>query len=61
MQESSKRNYQKEYQAKKEKHKQIACMVSPTLFDDFTAKCELNNTTKNAIIKQWIEEYTYNQ
>lgn len=55
------RDYKREYDRQKEKDKIIACHVPPQLAEDFTAKCELNNTTKNALIKKWIEKFTYGE
>ena len=40
---------------RKDKMKLISASVTPEIFEQFTAKCEAQNTTKNAIIKQWIE------
>lgn len=64
MQENKpKRDYKREYQLNKEKdkakYKLIGVKVTRELEADFSAKCELNGTTKNGLIKKWIEEYTY--
>lgn len=60
MQENKqKRDYKRENELRKNKEKSIRCVMSPRLFEDFSAKCELNGTTKNGLIKKWIEEYTY--
>lgn len=53
------RDYKKEYQREKEQSKHIGVKVEPKLFEDFTAKAELNGTNKNALLKAFIEAYTY--
>lgn len=55
------RDLKREYELEKKKSKLIGVKVPIQLNEDFTAKCELNNTTKNALIKKWIEDYTYKQ
>lgn len=54
-----KRDYKHENELRKGKEKSIRCVLKPQLYDDFTAKCELNGETKNGLIKKWIEKYTY--
>jgi hypothetical protein len=53
------RDYKKEYAREKDQSKHIGLKVEPTLFDAFTAKTELNGTTKNAVLKACAEAYTY--
>lgn len=53
------RDYHKEYENRKTKKKLIGVQVVPELFDDFTAKTELNGTNKNAVLKACAEAYTY--
>lgn len=53
------RNLKQEYQISKKYSKTFTINVSPQLFEDFTAKVSLSNTNKNALIKQWITNYTY--
>lgn len=45
------RDYKKEYAREKDQSKHIGLKVEPTLFEAFTAKTELNGTTKNAVLK----------
>jgi hypothetical protein len=53
------RDYGKEYKREKEQGKLVKAKVSPEVFDDFTAKTEMNGTNKNAVLKACIEAYTY--
>lgn len=53
------RDYKKEYAREKNQSKHIGLKVEPTLFEAFTAKTELNGTTKNAVLKACAEAYTY--
>lgn len=53
------RDYKKEYAREKDQSKHIGLKVEPTLFEAFTAKTELNGTTKNAVLKACAEAYTY--
>lgn len=54
-----KRDTHKEYLNNKKYQKNVTATVSNQLFEDFTAKVSLSNTNKNALIKQWITNYTY--
>lgn len=53
------RDYHKEYERDKSKKKNVGVQITPDLFDAFTAKTELNGTTKNAVLKACAEAYTY--
>ena len=53
------REYKKEYARERDQSKHIGLKVDPTLFDNFTAKAELNGTNKNAVLKACAEAYTY--
>lgn len=53
------RDYKKEYDREKIRSKILPIKVTPELFDDFTAKAELNGTNKNAVLKACAEAYTY--
>lgn len=57
--DKKKRNYSLEYQRERNNKRNLTCSLTPQLYDDFTAKCELNGETKNGLIKKWIEKYTY--
>lgn len=58
------RDYKRE-QANRDKSKEntinIGLNVPKTLNEDFTAKVELENTTKSAKIKELISNYTYGE
>ena len=54
------RNYQREYELSKNKDKIIGIRISVDMAKDFESKCDLNGISKNALIKKWIENYTYN-
>ena len=53
------RDYKKEYDREKICSKILPIKVTPELFDDFTAKAELNGTNKNTVLKACAEAYTY--
>lgn len=53
------RDYGKEYEREKSRAKIIPIKVSPEFFDAFTAKTELDGTSKNAVLKACAEAYTY--
>ena len=57
------RDYAKEWQREKERRSQTEARVSvkmtPELAEAFAKKCVQNGTTKNAVLKSYIERYTY--
>lgn len=54
------RDYKREWETEKARGvKLVGAKISEQLKDDFEAKCESNNTTKNAVLKSYIERYTY--
>lgn len=54
------RDYAKEWQYEKARGIiKIGVKVPQQLHDDFTAKCEQNGTNRNAVLKSYIERYTY--
>ena len=53
------RDYGKEYEREKSRAKIIPIKVSPEFFDAFTAKTELDGTSKNTVLKGCAEAYTY--
>ena len=57
-----KRDYAKEWQRDKERRsdeKIVGARVSVALATDFESQCAFNGTTKNAVLKSYIERYTY--
>jgi len=54
------RDYSKEYKKTMESNSQIAIKIPKQLFEDFSAKVELNDTNKRTVLLQLIENYTYN-
>jgi hypothetical protein len=52
-------DYKKRYQREKDQEKLVGVKIKPQVFEDFTAKAELNGTNKNAVLKACIEAYTY--
>lgn len=55
-----KRNYAREAETAKARGElKIGVKVNQTLNDAFTKQCEKNGTTKNAVLKRYIERYTY--
>lgn len=60
MAEEKKRDYAKEWEtAKLRGELKVGVKVSKQLSDDFSAKCAANGTNKNAVLKRYIERYTY--
>lgn len=54
------RDYVKEWEYEKKRGiKLVGAKVPEQLKDDFEAKCKANNVTKNAVLKSYIERYTY--
>lgn len=57
------RDYAKEWQREKEHRAQtegrVSVKMTPELADAFTKKCAQNGTTKNAVLKSYIERYVY--
>lgn len=54
------RDYAKEWELEKKRGvKLVGVKVPEKLKDDFEATCASNNTTKNAVLKRYIERYTY--
>ena len=57
------RDYAKEYAREKEsrqaREKMVGAKLSKQLADDFEKKCAENGKTKNAVLKRYIERYTY--
>ena len=57
------RDYAKEYAKEREKRlareKMVGAKLSRQLADEFEAKCTRNGKTKNAVLKSYIERYTY--
>ena len=54
------RNLQREYQTAKARGETlIGVKVPKQVADCFTAKCTQNGTTKNAVLKAYILQYTY--
>lgn len=54
------RDYKKErLQPNKLNKKLIGVEVKKEIFEDFTAKCELQGTSKNAFLKECIDAFTY--
>lgn len=41
------------------KEYRVVCKIPTNLADDFAKRCEQNNTTKNAVLKNYIQRYTY--
>lgn len=41
------------------KEYRVVCKIPTGLADDFAKQCEQNNTTKNAVLKNYIMRYTY--
>lgn len=55
-----KRNYVREAEtAKARGEKNIVIKVKQSVFNDFTQKCMDSGTNKNAVLKHYIERYTY--
>ena len=63
MAEEKKRNYAREWETEKirikENEARIVVKTTPKINDDFSAKCAANGTNKNAVLKRYIERYTY--
>ena len=59
------RDYQKEWQREKITRKtsetRIVVKVLPSVADDFVKQCERRGTTRNAVLKEYIEKYTYGE
>lgn len=58
------RDYAKEYAREKDQRKargemMVGVKVTRTINEDFVAKCVENGTTKNAVLKNYIMRYTY--
>ena len=57
------RDYAKEYArekaGRKEREAFARVKLTPKEAEDFTAKCLENGTNKNAVLKRYIERYTY--
>lgn len=56
------RDYKKEYERSKKYNVtniNISAKIPKNLNEDFTAKCELENVTRSAKIKELIEAYVY--
>lgn len=54
------RDYKHEAETAKLRGETILTMkVSKTMAEDFKAKCTANDTNKNAVLKRYIERYTY--
>ena len=53
------RDYKREYQLAKDKRawKTLGTSIPITLADDFKAKCTLDDTTPNAIMRAFIQAY----
>lgn len=57
---ANKRDYQKERQAAIARgEKMIGVKVTEKMAADFTTRCQLEGTTKNAVLYNYIEQYTY--
>lgn len=55
------RDYKREYERSKHFYKKLSINIPPELYEDFNTKVELDGTTKNNLLKKWIEEYTYGE
>lgn len=57
------RDYKKEYQNAKSRDtmKRIVTVVPNVLFEDFSAKCEMEGVSKNSVIRNYIETYVYGE
>lgn len=54
------RDYKREAETAKARGEiKIGVKASQKLHDDFTAKCLANGTNKNAVLRRYIERYTY--
>lgn len=54
------RDYKRErLQPNKQNKKLVSVEVQKNVFEDFTAKCELQGTNKNAFLKDCIDAFTY--
>lgn len=54
------RDYAREGETEKARGEtRISIKLSKQLADEFAAKCVLNNTTRNAVLKSYIERYVY--
>lgn len=57
------RDYAKEYQREKARRAateaRIVVKVAPKLNEDFELKCTQQGTSRNAVLKNFIERYTY--
>ena len=58
-----KRDYAKEWQAEKariaDKEARVVVKLPVQVAEDFAARCELNETSRSAVLKSYIERYTY--
>jgi len=52
-----KRNYAKEWEKEKLYKKKVPVTVTPEIYEDFRSACELNETTMNAVLKEFIYQY----
>lgn len=59
------RDYKREYALRKEKDyggwRTLGASVPSTLAEDFKAKCSLDDTTPNAIMRAFIQAYVNNE
>lgn len=57
------RDYAKEWQREKahraKTEARVSIKITPELADAFAKKCALNSTTRNAVLKSYIERYVY--
>ena len=63
MAEEKKRDLKREWQLEKERTKgresRVVVKIDTSTNEAFMAKCELNGTNRNAVLKRYIERYTY--
>lgn len=57
------RDYAKEYQREKARRAvtetRIGVKLTPKIASDFENKCKANGATRNAVLRRYIERYTY--
>ncbi len=54
-----KREYQREKEARRERDRMIGVKTTVELAEDFESKCKENGVTRNAVLRSYIERYTY--
>lgn len=63
MAEEKKRDLKREWQLEKERTKgkesRVVVKIDTATNEAFATKCELNGTNRNAVLKRYIERYTY--